>query len=130
MMSKIMSKKPLVVNLVRAYEITDDDKGYRILVDRIWPRGIKKEELQLDAWPKNLAPSTELRNWFNHQPERWDAFREKYFQELKGQEKDLQELLASAGDQPMLLIFGARDAVHNNAVALRDYLINLSGWSS
>jgi uncharacterized protein YeaO (DUF488 family) len=118
-----MSQKIPKINLVRVYEITDSDVGYRILVDRMWPRGIKKDALQLDGWMKNLAPSTELRKWFNHLPERWDGFREKYGLELDGKSSELEELLAFVRQQAVLLIYSARDVEHNNAVALREYLL-------
>jgi uncharacterized protein YeaO (DUF488 family) len=119
----MMPKHVPAIVLVRVYEITEQDSGYRVLVDRIWPRGIKKEELHLDAWMKELAPSTALRQWFNHDPARWSEFREKYFRELEGQSDQVAELRAMTRNQPVLLIYGARDQEHNNAVALRDFLM-------
>jgi uncharacterized protein YeaO (DUF488 family) len=84
---------------------------------------VKKEDLALDAWFKDLAPSTELRCWFNHQPERWEKFRERYFQELEANTDGLEDLLAVARQKRVLLIYGARDTEHNNAVALREFLL-------
>ncbi|WP_010583753.1 DUF488 domain-containing protein [Schlesneria paludicola] len=110
------------IRLVRAYDITESDAGYRVLVDRIWPRGVTKERLALDAWPKELAPSAELRNWFQHDPVRWGQFRTRYFRELKANADRLTEMLAESKGRPLLLIYGARDVEHNNAVALRDFL--------
>jgi len=98
--------------------------GYRVLVDRVWPRGVSKESLELDEWAKELAPSTELRKWFHHDPERWDEFRSRYFQELVAQNDVVTGLLDRCSQQSLVLYFGARDIEHNNAVALRDYLCN------
>lgn len=110
------------IQTVRAYEITDRDRGYRVLVDRIWPRGIAKEALALDEWAKDLAPSTELRRWFNHEPRRWAGFRKRYFSELDANADAVEGLLRRVKRRTLLLIYGARDSEHNNAVALRDYL--------
>lgn len=118
-----MTKKPPAIALTRAYDPQPRQRGYRALVDRVWPRGVKKADLALDAWFKDLAPSTELRRWFNHQPERWEKFRERYFQELESKADELEELLAVARQKRVLLIYGARDTEHNNAVALRDFLL-------
>lgn len=110
------------INLARAYEIDGHARGYRVLVDRLWPRGVRKEDLALDAWLKDLAPSDGLRRWFNHQPARWEEFRKRYLQELHDKSGELDELLAVASRQPVLLIYGSRDVEHNNAVVLRDFL--------
>lgn len=97
-------------------------KARRVLVDRVWPRGISKEDAHLDLWAKDLAPSTDLRKWFNHDPAKWPAFRERYFEELRAQPDALEELraLVRAGD--VVLLFGAKDTEHNNAVALKEFL--------
>lgn len=110
------------IEIARAYGVLQDDGSYRVLVDRLWPRGVSKEKLKLDGWLKDLAPSAELRKWFNHQPERWDEFRRRYFQELDDQPNQVAELTAIIARQPLLLIYGSRDEQHNNAVALREYL--------
>lgn len=115
-------KKTSRIRLVRAYDISPDDSGYRVLVDRLWPRGIKKEDLAVDAWLKEIAPSQALRKWFNHQEERWDEFRQRYFDELEKNE-GVAELRALVKKKPVLLIYAAHDEEHNNAVALRDFLL-------
>lgn len=101
-----------------------DDTGTRVLVDRVWPRGIRKADARLDHWYKELAPSTELRKWFGHDPERWDAFRERYRAELQAPEPQarLDELAAIARQGPLTLLFGAKDTEHNQAVVLRELL--------
>lgn len=106
----------------RAYEPPGRGDGARILVDRVWPRGVKKEALALDAWLKEVAPSTSLRRWFGHDPERWDEFQERYFTELDAKPDALRDLLDRARRGRVTLVFGARDPDHNNAVALRKYL--------
>lgn len=111
------------INIVRVYDLSPEDHGERILIDGLWPRGIKKQDLALDAWMKELAPSAELRRWFNHLPERWDEFRKRYFAELKDK-AGLDDLLAKARKRPLLLIYAARDTEHNNAVALREFLLS------
>jgi uncharacterized protein YeaO (DUF488 family) len=106
----------------RAYDPPAPSDGRRILVDRVWPRGITKDQLRIDAWRKDLAPSTGLRKWFGHDPRKWDAFKERYGQEL-GQHADaLAELLAQARAGRVTLVFSARDTEHNNAVALKQHL--------
>lgn len=106
----------------RAYDEPASNDGYRVLVDRVSPRGVSKEDLQLDAWRKDLAPSTELRKWFGHDPERWDGFNERYFAELDERKDAVDELLATVGDGRLTLVNGAKDTEHNQAVALREYL--------
>lgn len=108
--------------LKRAYEEPGDNDGLRILVDRVWPRGRSKEDLQLDAWLKESAPSTELRRWFGHDPEKWDEFKRRYFSELDGRREAVEGLLSKAKRGPVTLVYGARDERHNNAVALKEYL--------
>lgn len=108
----------------RAYDEPAANDGYRVLVDRIWPRGVSKDELALDAWTKELAPSTELRKWFGHDPERWDAFRARYFAELDERREAVADLLEQVGNGRLTLVYGAKDTKHNQAVALRAYLQN------
>jgi len=116
------------IEIARACDTVQNDGSYRVLVDHLWPRGVSKEVLKLDQWLKDLAPTTELRKWFNHQPERWDEFHRRYFLELDGQPSPIAELAVIAARHPVLLIYGARDEQHNNAVALREYLLkHLSG---
>jgi uncharacterized protein YeaO (DUF488 family) len=111
-----------MIKLKRAYDPASRDDGVRYLVERLWPRGIKKTELQLDGWLKEVAPSPELRKWFGHAPEKWPRFRQRYFTELRSHEESLQPLLKAARRGPVTLIFSSHDAEHNAAVALRDYL--------
>jgi uncharacterized protein YeaO (DUF488 family) len=106
----------------RVYEPAAPDDGYRVLVDRLWPRGLKKEAVALDLWAKELAPSTELRRWFGHEPARWEAFRHRYASELDGRMDAWRPLLAQAARQRVTLLYGARDDEHNDAVALKAYL--------
>jgi len=108
------------VRIKRAYEPADDGDGYRVLVDRLWARGVSKEKAHLDAWIKEIAPSTELRRWFGHDPARWDEFQRRYRAELAEPERrQLVEALAErATHGPVTLIYGARDTAHNEAVVL------------
>jgi len=110
------------IRVKRAYDKPAANDGYRVLVDRIWPRGVSKVELKLDDWLKEIAPGRELREWFNHEPDKWDEFRARYRRELD----DKPELVAGLADKAakgvLTLVFGARDRDHNNAVALREYL--------
>jgi uncharacterized protein YeaO (DUF488 family) len=110
------------IDVARVYDAPKPDGRCRVLVDRLWPRGVKKEDLQLDLWAKDLAPSDQLRKWFQHDPQRWDRFRERYFAELDRKSAEVAELLDSAGKRSLLLLYGARDQGHNNAVALQQYL--------
>jgi uncharacterized protein YeaO (DUF488 family) len=111
-----------LIKLKNAYAEALPSDGPRILVDRLWPRGISKERLNLDAWLKDVAPSQELRKWFGHDPEKWAEFRRRYFAELAEREAAVNELIRRIGDGPATLVFAASDQQHNNAVALRDYL--------
>ena len=112
------------IELKRVYEPADKSDGARILVDRLWPRGVSKEEAALDAWLKDLSPSTGLREWFGHDPAKWAEFRKRYFAELEGEAETeaLAELRGWVGKGRVTLLFAAHDEAHNNAVALREYL--------
>ncbi|HEY9039749.1 MAG TPA: DUF488 domain-containing protein [Roseovarius sp.] len=105
----------------RAYEEMAENDGYRVLVDRIWPRGVSKEDLDLDEWCKEVAPSDELRKWFDHDPEKWDQFQRRYRNELDRNDS-VKALIERVRDGRVTLIYGAKDETHNNAVALRDWL--------
>lgn len=111
-----------MIKLKRAYEDAQPQDGRRVLVDRIWPRGVSKEEADLDEWLKEVAPSDELRRWFGHDPERWDEFRERYFEELDGKPDLVARLREWADGHALTLVYGAKDEEHNNAVALKEYL--------
>lgn len=107
----------------RAYEPAESADGYRVLVDRLWPRGISKERAALDAWDKEIAPSTELRKWFGHDPKKWDGFRKRYEHELDEQDELIGELCElGKGRHKVTLVYGARDTEHNEAVVLQEYL--------
>jgi len=109
---------------MRVYDVTTSTKGYRVLVDRVWPRGIKKEALALDEWCKDLAPSTELRKWFGHEPARWDEFRSRYLAELKNKADTLERLREIADKKELVLLYSAKDKAHNQAVVIYDALMN------
>jgi len=110
------------IQVKRIYETATPGDGMRVLVDRVWPRGISKDAAALDAWEKDLAPSTELRKWFGHKPARFGEFRQRYRQELHARSEALEALLARAKGKKLSLLFGAKDTEHNNAVVLREVL--------
>ncbi len=113
-----------MVRVKRIYEPASAEDGYRVLVDRLWPRGVRKAEAHVDAWLKQLAPSTELRRWFGHDPARWDEFRERYRRELETPEarQALEDLARRAAAGTVTLLYSARDTEHNQAVALEEVL--------
>jgi uncharacterized protein YeaO (DUF488 family) len=108
--------------LKRAYENPARGDGVRVLVDRIWPRGVTKDMAMIDHWLKELAPSTELRKWFGHSPSRWAEFKHRYFAELDSRSAEIDDLRKIARDKAVTLVFGARDVEHNQAAALKIYL--------
>ena len=108
----------------RVYEEPTPADGHRVLVDRLWPRGVRKADADLDAWAKELAPSDELRTWFDHDPERWDEFRRRYAEELGGKGGPIEEHVLDR-EGTVTLLYAARDTAHNNAVALREYVERL-----
>jgi uncharacterized protein YeaO (DUF488 family) len=110
------------VKIKRAYERPAGDDGVRVLVDRLWPRGLAKREVEADVWLKDAAPSDELRRWFAHDPRRWEAFRAKYRAELAQRGNVLEQLDGLQRRGPLTLIYGARDETHNQAVVLREVL--------
>ncbi|WP_273207587.1 DUF488 domain-containing protein [Marinobacter subterrani] len=115
------------IRLKRAYEEAARSDGPRVLVDRIWPRGVAKDDADIAHWLKGLAPSTELRKWFAHDPDKWPEFRERYLEELKSADASealdaLKKLLEE--HNRITLVFAAKDTEHNNAVALRDFVLN------
>jgi len=111
------------IKLKRAYEPAAAEDGTRILVDRLWPRGVSKEHAALDQWMKDIAPSTELRKWFGHDPARWDEFRRRYAAELYQNAELLTQLRSLARQGPVMLIYSAHDEVHKDAIVLRDLLL-------
>ena len=112
----------MAITLKRAYEKATDDDGKRILVDRLWPRGVSKERAKLDGWLKDVAPSTELRKWFGHDPDRWAEFQKRYRAELRGNAAlaELKGIVKQGGR--VTLIYGACDELHNEAVVLKRIL--------
>ncbi len=114
------------IQIKRAYEDPAPSDGYRVLVDRLWPRGVSKQKLALDEWNKEIAPSTELRKWFDHDPAKWEEFRVRYLAELK-ENKLGAELLKGMKHKRLTLIYGARDPEHNQAVVLKEYLESCQG---
>lgn len=111
------------VRLKRAYEKPARDDGTRVLVDRLWPRGIRKADAELDQWAKELSPSTALRKWFAHDPARWPEFRRRYAEEIRQHPDELARLRGLAGKGPITLVYSAHDELHNDAVVLRDLLL-------
>ena len=107
----------------RIYDPALPADGHRVLVDRVWPRGVTRARAGLELWLREAAPSHALRQWFGHQPERWDAFRRCYLAELAKRPEVIEQLLALAADGRLTLIYSARDPAHNQAVILRDYLL-------
>lgn len=106
----------------RVYEKPARNDGIRVLVDRVWPRGVAKANAAIDEWRKEIAPSTALRKWFGHDPERWQEFKRRYLVELKTQGEALDELRQRARKRTVTLLFGARDTSHNQAVVLKEHL--------
>jgi uncharacterized protein YeaO (DUF488 family) len=111
------------VKLKRAYEPAAPADGTRILIDRLWPRGVKKTDAAIDQWVKDIAPSTALRKWFGHEPERWAEFRRRYAAEVRQHPEQLSRLRALARQGSITLVFSAHDEAHNDAVALRKLLL-------
>jgi uncharacterized protein YeaO (DUF488 family) len=118
------------VRLKRAYDPAGPDDGRRVLVDRLWPRGLSKAEAGIDEWLKDLAPSTELRTWFGHDPARWAGFQRRYAREIQGHPDALAHLRKLAREGPLTLIYSARDELHNDAVVLRRVLLGESSGDS
>ena len=104
----------------RVYELPDKHDGWRILVDRLWPRGLTKEKASIDLWLKDIAPSTKLRKWFDHDPGRWEEFKERYLAELKGNSEQIQLLKQELDKGIVTLVYGAKDEEHNQAVVIQE----------
>jgi len=112
------------INLKRVYDSPSRADGERILVERLWPRGVSKAKLRLNAWLKDVAPSTELRRWFGHDPAKWSRFCLKYFRELDAQPESWRPIVSAAKRGRVTLVYSSRDTERNNAVALRQYLLD------
>lgn len=111
-----------MIRVKRVYEVQEPSDGPRYLVERLWPRGLKKESLHMDGWLKDVAPSNSLRQWFGHDPAKWDEFKVRYFAELSENEEAFQLLLDAARAGNVTLLYSAHDTLHNNAIALKEYL--------
>lgn len=111
-----------MIRLKRAYEPAAGNDGARFLVERLWPRGVRKTRLKLDRWLKDVAPSTDLRKWFGHDPKKWPAFRRRYFTELRGHRTAWQPLVTAARHGRVTLVYAAHDVARNGAVALKAFL--------
>ena len=112
----------MIVKIKRIYDKTDDFEGIRILVDRLWPRGIKKQEANIDFWAKNIAPSNELRKWFNHDHKKWNEFRRRYFVELDANPEGIVELQSHMKENMAIFLFSSKELKLNNAAALKEYI--------
>ena len=111
------------IKLQRAYEPPTSADGKRVLIDRLWPRGVKKTQAKIDEWMKDIAPSTALRKWFGHDPARWSEFQDRYAQEVHQHPEQLDRLRTMAREGSLTLVFAARDEAHNDAVVLRDLIL-------
>lgn len=111
-----------VVRLSRVHDHEPNEAGKTFLVERLWPRGVRKDAVRLDGWLKDVAPSTELRTWFRHDPEKWEEFRRRYAAELDANHESWRPLMDAIAEGEVTLLYSSRDREHNNAVALRDYL--------
>ncbi|MDD3554311.1 MAG: DUF488 family protein [Deltaproteobacteria bacterium] len=114
----------LDIRTKRVYEPPDARDGFRVLVDRIWQRGMAKKQVRTDLWLRDVAPSTALRKWFAHDPSKWEEFKKRYFAELDKNPESVHVLLEAAAKGTLTLLFSARDAEHNQAIALKEYLLS------
>jgi len=112
----------MTVNIKRAYELPDSKDGYRVLVDRLWPRGISKETAAINEWWKEYAPSTKLRKWFGHDPVKWKLFRQQYLAELRANREELVCAVNRANRDQITLVYGAKDEQHNQAVVMKEFI--------
>ena len=112
----------MTIHIKRIYEPANEGDGARILVDRLWPRGVSKSEARIDLWLKDIAPSTGLRRWFGHDPNKWSEFRRRYQDELKRNAKVVDEIKEKIGQSTATLLYGAKDVEHNHAIVLMDFI--------
>ncbi|MFZ6032682.1 MULTISPECIES: DUF488 domain-containing protein [unclassified Melioribacter] len=116
----------MTIKVKRVYEKPEKEDGYRILVDRLWPRGISKDEAKINMWLKEIAPSDELRKWFSHDPAKWNSFREKYKRELEGKKEIMKQIKALEKENGIVtLLYSAKDEKHNNAIVLKNIINSL-----
>lgn len=111
-----------MIKVKRIYEKAEDTDGFRVLVDRLWPRGVKKEEAKFDEWLKDIAPSDELRKWFGHDPDKWDEFKRLYREELASKEELVNKLIEDAKGKDITLLYASRETRYNNVMVLKDVL--------
>src|SRR5512143_931551 len=111
-----------MIKIKRVYDAPSRDDGKRILIDRLWPRGVKKDEARIDAWMKDVAPSSDLRKWFEHDPGKWGEFKTRFFAELKNRKDLVDQLAGMARKGRITLLYGSKEERFNNAVALKEYL--------
>ncbi len=112
----------MMIKLKRAYEKAAESDGYRILVDRLWPRGLNKSEASVDLWLRDIAPSEQLRKWFSHDATKWPEFKQRYLEELTTKETLVRQVVEKAATSAVTLVYAAHDAQHNNAVVLREHI--------
>lgn len=110
------------IKIKRVYEAPEKSDGFRVLVDRVWPRGMTKEKASVDLWLKEIGPSTALRKWFGHDPERWTEFKKRYMQELKADKEEVATLKQHTSKGTVTLVYSAKDEAHNQAVVIREFL--------
>jgi len=110
------------IKLKRVYEKPEESDGQRVLVERLWPRGLSKEKARVDLWLKDAAPSTELRKWFNHETSKWEEFKKRYFAELDANPEVLKSILEMLGNETLTFVFASKEQTYNNSAALREYL--------
>jgi uncharacterized protein YeaO (DUF488 family) len=115
------------IRIKRAYEKPEADDGIRILVERLWPRGLSKKNAKVDMWLKDIAPSTEIRKWFSHDPAKWEEFRGRYFKELNKNREAVKKLLDITEGSDVTFVYGSKEKEYNSARALKDYIENLGG---
>ncbi len=118
-----------MIKIKRIYDQPSQNDGKRILIDRLWPRGLKKEDAHVDKWMKEVAPSNELRKWFNHDPDRWAEFKRRFFTELEERQEMVNEIVNLARKGTVTLLFGSKEERFNNAVALKEYIGALTSVS-
>ncbi len=117
-------KRPgrLLIATKRVYDPPSPEDGFRILIDRLWPRGLTKEKARVDLWLKEIAPSDDLRKWFGHEPEKWPGFKKRYFDELKRHPELVETIIEKGRTGPVTILFGAKETRYNNAVALKEFI--------
>ena len=120
-------KTPMTIFIKRVYDAPQPADGMRILVDRLWPRGISREKGKIDSWIKDIAPSNALRNWYNHDPDKWSEFKSRYFAELDANRRAVDEMTHHVQKHDVTFVYSAKETRYNNAVALREYIASRIG---